>query len=42
MMKPGMGSYDQFKAMFEQYSQEAGKEQYLIILLHRRPPGYER
>ena len=30
MMKPGIGSYDRFKELFEQYSKEAGKEQYLI------------
>ena len=39
MMKPGMGSYDQFKAMFEQYSQEAGKEQYLIPYFIAAHPG---
>ena len=26
MMKPGMGTYDRFKAMFEKYSKEAGKQ----------------
>src|SRR5512135_382425 len=30
MMKPGIGSYDRFKTMFDKYSKEAGKEQYLI------------
>ena len=30
MMKPGIGSYDRFKQMFDQYSAEAGKKQYLI------------
>jgi uncharacterized radical SAM protein YgiQ len=30
MMKPGMGTYDRFKTMFDQFSKEAGKEQYLI------------
>jgi uncharacterized radical SAM protein YgiQ len=39
MMKPGMGSYDQFKAMFEQFSQEAGKEQYLIPYFIAAHPG---
>ena len=39
MMKPGMGSYDKFKAMFEQYSQEAGKEQYLIPYFIAAHPG---
>src|SRR3569623_1929668 len=29
MMKPGMGAYDKFKELFDKYSQEAGKEQYL-------------
>ena len=39
MIKPGMGSYDQFKAMFEQFSQEAGKEQYLIPYFIAAHPG---
>ncbi|MFT5164148.1 MAG: putative radical SAM protein YgiQ, partial [Alteromonadaceae bacterium] len=30
MMKPGMGTYDKFKALFDQFSKEAGKKQYLI------------
>ncbi len=30
MMKPGMGSYDRFKELFDLYSKQAGKEQYLI------------
>lgn len=30
MMKPGMGSYDRFKELFDTYSKQAGKEQYLI------------
>ena len=30
MMKPGMGSYYEFKEMFERFSKEAGKKQYLI------------
>ncbi len=30
MMKPGIGTYDRFKEMFDKYSKEAGKEQYLI------------
>ena len=32
MMKPGIGAYDRFKAMFEKYSAEAGKEQYLSLI----------
>lgn len=39
MMKPGMGTYDQFKAMFEKYSKEAGKEQYLIPYFIAAHPG---
>jgi uncharacterized radical SAM protein YgiQ len=39
MMKPGMGSYDRFKAMFDKYSQEAGKEQYLIPYFIAAHPG---
>ncbi|WP_369819602.1 radical SAM protein, partial [Oleiphilus sp. HI0117] len=29
MMKPGMGTYHRFKELFEKYSAEAGKKQYL-------------
>ncbi|TVR65799.1 MAG: YgiQ family radical SAM protein [Candidatus Competibacteraceae bacterium] len=39
MMKPGMGAYDQFKALFEKYSQEAGKKQYLIPYFIAAHPG---
>jgi uncharacterized radical SAM protein YgiQ len=39
MMKPGMGAYDEFKAMFEKYSKEAGKEQYLIPYFIAGHPG---
>ena len=39
MMKPGMGSYDRFKQMFEKYSKEAGKEQYLIPYFIAAHPG---
>ncbi len=39
MMKPGMGSYDRFKAMFDKYSREAGKEQYLIPYFIAAHPG---
>jgi len=39
MMKPGMGSYDKFKAMFNKYSKEAGKEQYLIPYFIAAHPG---
>lgn len=39
MMKPGLGAYDQFKALFEQFSKEAGKEQYLIPYFIAAHPG---
>lgn len=39
MMKPGMGSYDRFKQLFEKYSQAAGKEQYLIPYFIAAHPG---
>ncbi|XQW86359.1 YgiQ family radical SAM protein [Thalassotalea piscium] len=39
MMKPGMGSYDKFKEMFEHYSKLAGKKQYLIPYFISAHPG---
>ncbi len=39
MMKPGIGSYDKFKRLFEQYSAEAGKKQYLIPYFIAAHPG---
>ena len=39
MMKPGMGSYDKFKRMFEAASKAAGKEQYLIPYFIAAHPG---
>ncbi|MBC3884983.1 YgiQ family radical SAM protein [Undibacterium sp. FT31W] len=39
MMKPGIGTYDEFKAMFDRYSKEAGKEQYLIPYFIAAHPG---
>jgi uncharacterized radical SAM protein YgiQ len=39
MMKPGMGSYDRFKEMFDKYSKEAGKEQYLVPYFIAAHPG---
>lgn len=39
MMKPGIGSYDRFKEMFERFSKEAGKEQYLIPYFIAAHPG---
>ncbi len=39
MMKPGVGSYYKFKALFDRYSKEAGKEQYLIPYFIAAHPG---
>ncbi|MCL6268698.1 YgiQ family radical SAM protein [Sansalvadorimonas sp. 2012CJ34-2] len=39
MMKPGMGTYDNFKKMFEKFSKEAGKKQYLIPYFIAAHPG---
>ncbi len=39
MMKPGIGTYDRFKAMFEAASKKAGKEQYLIPYFIAAHPG---
>ena len=39
MMKPGMGAYDEFKAMFEKFSAEVGKKQYLIPYFIAAHPG---
>ena len=39
MMKPGIGSYDKFKTMFEKFSAEAGKKQYLIPYFIAAHPG---
>ena len=39
MMKPGIGSYDRFKKLFERYSKAAGKEQYLIPYFIAAHPG---
>jgi uncharacterized radical SAM protein YgiQ len=39
MMKPGMDAYDEFKAMFEKFSAEAGKKQYLIPYFIAAHPG---
>jgi uncharacterized radical SAM protein YgiQ len=39
MMKPGVGTYDRFKALFDKYSAEAGKKQYLIPYVIAAHPG---
>ncbi|MFT4531000.1 MAG: putative radical SAM protein YgiQ, partial [Thalassolituus oleivorans] len=41
MMKPGMGTYDEFKRMFDKFSKEAGKEQYLVPYFIAAHPGTE-
>jgi uncharacterized radical SAM protein YgiQ len=39
MMKPGVAAYDRFKELFDRYSREAGKEQYLIPYFIAAHPG---
>ncbi|UCC55931.1 MAG: YgiQ family radical SAM protein [Gammaproteobacteria bacterium] len=39
MMKPGIGSYEHFRQLFEKFSEEAGKEQYLIPYFIAAHPG---
>ncbi|HEX5784813.1 MAG TPA: YgiQ family radical SAM protein [Burkholderiaceae bacterium] len=39
MMKPGIGTYDRFKQMFDQFSEEAGKKQFLIPYFIAAHPG---
>ena len=39
MMKPGVGTYDRFKSLFDKYSKEAGKKQYLIPYFIAAHPG---
>ena len=39
MMKPGIDSYEKFKRLFDQASQAAGKEQYLIPYFIAAHPG---
>ena len=39
MMKPGVGTYYRFKELFDKYSAEAGKEQYLIPYFIAAHPG---
>jgi len=39
MMKPGMGSYDKFKAMFDRFAKEAGKQYFLIPYFIAAHPG---
>lgn len=39
MMKPGIGAYDEFKRLFDKFSMEAGKKQYLIPYFIAAHPG---
>ena len=39
MMKPGIGTYDRFKQLFEKYNAEAGKKQFLIPYFIAAHPG---
>lgn len=39
MMKPGIGSFDRFKAMFEKFSAQAGKKQHLVPYFIAAHPG---
>ncbi|MBM3386469.1 MAG: YgiQ family radical SAM protein [Betaproteobacteria bacterium] len=39
MMKPGIGTYDRFKTLFDKYSQEVGKKQFLIPYFIAAHPG---
>ena len=39
MMKPGIGSYEKFKQLFNEASEEAGKKQYLIPYFIASHPG---
>jgi uncharacterized radical SAM protein YgiQ len=39
MMKPGIGTYDRFKQLFDKFSAEAGKKQYLVPYFIAAHPG---
>jgi radical SAM superfamily enzyme YgiQ (UPF0313 family) len=39
MMKPGIGTYDKFKTLFDKFSLEAGKKQFLIPYFIAAHPG---
>ncbi|MDY0012257.1 MAG: YgiQ family radical SAM protein [Rhodocyclaceae bacterium] len=39
MMKPGIGSFERFRVMFERYSKEAGKTQHLVPYFIAAHPG---
>ena len=39
MLKPGIEAYDRFRELFDQYSRQAGKEQYIIPYFIAAHPG---
>ncbi len=39
MLKPGIGAYERFRTLFDRYSREAGKKQYLIPYFIAAHPG---
>ncbi|MBB4011703.1 YgiQ family radical SAM protein [Niveibacterium umoris] len=39
MMKPGIGTYDKFKRLFDKFSNEAGKKQHLVPYFIAAHPG---
>ena len=39
MMKPGIGAYEEFAAMFEKFSKQAGKKQHLVPYFIAAHPG---
>ena len=39
MMKPGIGAYDRFQQLFQKFSAEAGKKQYLVPYFIAAHPG---
>ncbi|WP_035054628.1 YgiQ family radical SAM protein [Andreprevotia chitinilytica] len=39
MMKPGIGTFERFKDLFDHYSKQAGKEQYLVPYFIAAHPG---
>jgi len=39
MQKPGVGTYEEFRGMFDRFSRKAGKEQYLIPYFMAAHPG---
>jgi uncharacterized radical SAM protein YgiQ len=39
MLKPGIGAYEKFRTLFDRYSREAGKQQYLIPYFIAAHPG---